>query len=77
MYDLLFVRRRRRRKIAAVVSVISAMGVGSLAIISFLGRTVGTFTVSVQNSTVRLALSEKQDFKNSTSYLRIDELPST
>ena len=77
MYDLLFVRRRRRRKIAALVSVISAMGVSSLVIISFLGRTVGTFTVSVQNSTVRLALSEKQDFKNSTSYLRIDELPST
>ena len=77
MYDLLFVRKRRRRKIAALVSVISAIGVGSLVTISFLGRTVGTFTVSVQNSTVRLALSEKDTFKNPTSYLRIDELPST
>jgi hypothetical protein len=76
MYDLLYVRRKRRRKIAALVSIFSATGVASLVIISFLGRTVGTFTVSVQNSTVRLALSEKQDFKNPTSYLRIDELPS-
>ena len=77
MYDLLYVRRKRRRKIAALVSIFSATGVTSLVIISFLGRTVGTFTVSVQNSTVRLALCEKQDFKNPTSYLRIDELPST
>lgn len=77
MYDLLFVRRRRRRRIAALVSGFSSIGVTSLVIISFLGRTVGTFTVSVQNSTVRLALSDKQDFKNSTSYLRIDELPGT
>ena len=76
MYDLLFVRRRRRRKIAALVSAFSAIGVTSLVIISFLGRTVGTFTVTVQNTSVRLALSEEKSFKNSTSYLRIDELPS-
>lgn len=79
MYDLLFVRRRRRRKIAALVSAFSTIGVTSLVIISFLGRTVGTFTVSVQNSSVQLALTEKQDYKrnSTTSYLRIDELPST
>ena len=77
MYDLLFVRKRRRRKIAALVSLFSATGVTSLVIISFLGRSVGTFTVSVQNTTVRLALSEEKTFKNPTSYLRIDDLPST
>lgn len=78
MYDLLYVRKRRRRKIAALVSSFSAIGVTALVIIAFLGRTVGTFTVSVANSTVKLALSEKQEYKNSTtSYLRIDELPST
>lgn len=77
MYDLLFVKKRRRRKIAALVSLFSATGVGSLVIISFLGRSVGTFTVSVQNSSVRLALCQEQTFKNPTSYLRIDELPST
>lgn len=77
MYDLFLVKRRRRRRIAALTSIISAIGVGSLVTISFLGRTVGTFTVSVQNSSVRLALSDKQDFENPTSYLRIDELPSS
>ena len=77
MYDLYYVKKRRRRRIAALLSVICAIGVGSLVTISFLGRTVGTFTVSVQNSTVNLALCDKQDFNNPTSYLRIDELPST
>lgn len=77
MYDLQFVRKRRRRRIAALVSLISAIGVASLVTISFLGRTVGTFTVSLQSSSVRLALSEKEDFANQTSYLRIGDLPAT
>ena len=74
MYDLLFVRRRRRRKIAAFIALFSSIGVTSLVIVSFLGRTTGTFTVSLNNSTVRLALSEKQDFKDYSSYLRINEM---
>ena len=74
MYDLLFVRKRRRRRIAALVSLISAIGVSSLVVVSFLGRFVGTFTVSLTNSSVRLSLSEKQSFKESTSYLLIDKL---
>ena len=74
MYDLLFVRKRRRRRIAALVSLISAIGVTSLVVVSFLGRFVGTFTVSLTNSSVRLSLSEKQSFKESTSYLLIEKL---
>ncbi len=74
MYDLLFVRKRRRRRIAALISLISAIGISSLVLISFLGRTVGTFTVSLTNTTVRLALSEKQDFNESTTFLRIEKL---
>lgn len=74
MYDLQYVRKRRRRRIAALVSLISAIGVTCLVITSFLGRTVGTFTVAVSNSTVRLALSKTEEFKEPTSYLRIDKL---
>ena len=77
MYDLQFVRKRRRRRIAALVSVVSAIGVASLVIISFLGRTFGTFTVSIKNTSVRLALSETDSFENPTSYLRIDNIPSS
>ena len=74
MYDLLYVRKRRRRKIAALVSLICSIGVSALVIVSFLGQYTGTFTVSLTNSSVRLSLSDKEAFTNPTSYLRIDKL---
>ena len=74
MYDLLYVRKHRRRRIAALVSLISAIGVTSLVVVSFLGRFVGTFTVSLTNSAVRLSLSEKQAFTETTSYIIVDKL---
>ena len=70
MYDLLFVKKRRRRRIAALVALFSSIGVASLVIISFLGRTVGTFTVALKNSEVQLALCEKKDSTNYSTYLR-------
>ena len=75
MYDLQYVRKRRRRKIAAVVAFFAAIGVTSLVVTSFLGHTTGTFTVAVVNSSVSLALSKTEDFAEQTSYLRIDTLP--
>ena len=74
MYDLQYVRKRRRRRIAALVSVITSIGVACLIIVSYLGRKVGTFTVAVTNSNVRLALSKKADLSDATSYLRVDKL---
>ena len=72
MYDLLFVKRRRRRKLAALVALFSSIGVASLVIISFLGRSVGTFTVALNNSVVKLALVEKKDSTNYSTYLRVN-----
>lgn len=76
MYDLEYVKKRKRRRLAALVSLFSSIGVASLVVVSFLGRTVGTFTVSIQNSTVKLALCEKSNFEEPTSYLRIDNIPN-
>lgn len=76
MYDLQYVRKRRRRRIAALVCMFSSIGVASLVVISFLGRTVGSFTVAIKNTSVRLALSEDEEFTHPTSYLRIDDIPS-
>jgi len=73
MYDLQFVRKRRRRRIAALVALFSSMGITSLVIISFLGRSVGTFTVSLKNSEVNLALVEKKDSNKYSTYLRIND----
>ena len=74
MYDQLFVRKRRRRRIAALVSLISSIGITSLVIVSLLGRFTGTFTVSLANSSVKLSLSEKEAFTDPKSYLRIEKL---
>ena len=73
MYDLLFVRRRRRRKVAALVALFSSIGVTSLVIISFLGRSVGTFTVALSNSEVNLSLSETQNTNKNSTFLRVNE----
>ena len=72
MYDLEFVRKRRRRRIAAFVSLVSAIGITSLVIVSYLGRRAGSFTVSLANTTVKLALSQDKSFTDSTSHLLVD-----
>lgn len=74
MYDKQFVKKRRRRRFAALASMISGIGVTSLVIVAFLGRFTGTFTVSLANSSVKLSLSQMESFENPTSYLRIEKL---
>ena len=74
MYDLILVKKRRRRKIATIVSFICSIGITALIIISFLGQYTGTFTVALTNSSVKLSLSEKVSFEKPTSYLRVDKL---
>ena len=67
-------RKRKRRKIAAIVGGVSAVVVSALAIVAFLGRFVGTFTVTLETRNVDLTLSEKSDFVNRTSFLRVNDL---
>ena len=75
MYDLEYVKKRKRKKAAIIVVGISTIVVSALAITSFLGRFVGTFTVSLDTGNVQITLSESSSFKNPTSYLRINDLP--
>ena len=58
------------------MSLFTAVGITSLVIISFLGRTVGTFSVKLTNSDVKLSLSEKASFQDATSYLHLDTIPT-
>ena len=75
MYELEYVKKRKRRKLAAIIGGISLIGVSALSITSFLGRYVGTFTVSLDTGNVQLTLSRKKDLSLSTSFLRVDYLP--
>ena len=72
MYDLQYVKKRRRRKIAALVAAFSSIGVTFFIVTSFLGRTLGTFTVSLNNSEVNLALSETKNSNKNSTYLRVN-----
>ena len=53
---------------------ISLSVVTSLAIIAFLGRFVGTFTVTLETRDVDIALSEKRTSGNNSSFLRVDPI---
>ena len=76
MYELEYVRKRKRRKFIALGAGVSTVVVSSLSIVSFLGRFVGTFTVSLETRNVELTLSETSDFANSSSYLRAKDVSS-
>ena len=58
MYNSEFVRKKKRRKVVAVITGISGITVAALVIISFLGKYVGTFTVKLESGSIRLALQE-------------------
>jgi hypothetical protein len=74
MYDQLLIKKRRRRRIAALVSLITGIGISSLVLVAFLGRFTGSFTVKLANSSVKLSLSDKESFANPTSYLALEKL---
>ena len=74
MYRLEYVRKRKRRRIVAIVGGISAVVVATFAIIAFLGRFVGTFTVTLESRNVDLTLLEKKDSTHQSSFLRVNSL---
>ena len=74
MYELNFIRKRKRRIVAAIVGGVGAVGVTTLSIAAFLGRSVGSYTISLEAKSVKLTLSEKSDFVNRTSFLRLNDV---
>lgn len=76
MYELEYVRKRKRRKLVAIGAGIASAGISAFAIVAFLGRFVGTFTVSLDTGDVELALSDSSSFKKQSSFLRIDSVPT-
>lgn len=73
MVELEYVKKRKRRRIVAIVSAVGFAGRTVLGIVSFLGRHTGTFTVSLDSGDVSLAIATKSSFEDKTSYLKIDD----
>ena len=76
MYNFELVKRRRRRKIAAIFAIVGAIGVSIFAIVAFLGHQVGTFTINLKNSGVSLSMYQHQDRaeEEETTYLTANDL---
>lgn len=75
MYEIRYVNKRIRRIAAAIVGGVSATVVSVFSIVAFLGRFVGTFTVSLDNANVALTLSEQSSFARRETFLHVDTLP--
>lgn len=75
MYEKDYVKKRKRKRAAAIIIFVGTVGCTALGIVAFLGRFVGTFTVSLNNGNVNLALSQTASFEKSESLLRVDTLP--
>ena len=76
MYELEYVKKRKKRRRAAIIGGISSMGIATFCIVAFLGRYVGTFTVSLEAKNVDLTLSETSSFENPSSFLRVNDVPA-
>ena len=75
MYERIYIRRRKKRLVALIVGSVGTIGVATFCIAAFLGHRVGSFTVALEAKSVELTLSKKSDFKDSTSFLRVDQVP--
>lgn len=64
-------RRRRNKKIASIVMAASFSGLALMAIIAFIGRVSGNFTIQVaqKEADARLLLSTDKDFSSSATRL--------
>ncbi len=76
MVELAYVKKRKRRKLVAILSGIASLAIAVFIIVAFLGRFVGTFTVALDSGDVKLSLAEKSSFEEATSYIKFDQLPS-
>ena len=74
MVELEYVKRRKRNKIVAIVTAISSVVLVAFIIISFLGDKVGSFTINLKNSDVKLSLALHEDFRDKTSYLLVENM---
>ncbi len=76
MVELGYVKKRKRKKAAIIAAAASTTVATALIIVSFLGSRVGSFTVKLRQSDVKLALTKSNNLEESTSFLLVNQLPS-
>ena len=76
MYELDYVNKRKKKRRAVIFGSIGTIGIATFAIVAFLGRYVGSFTVSLESKNVDLTLSEHSSFEDKSSFLTVKNVPS-
>lgn len=76
MVELVYVKKRKRKKAARIIAAIGFIGLAILILVSFLGRYTGSYTVSLDSGEVQLTLTPKKLSDDHTSYMRVDSLPA-
>ena len=75
MVDLKYLKKKRTKKVASIVTLVTGVLLIPFMLVSFMGRDIGHFTIGLKNSNVKLALSTDIDFKESTTFMSLDKLP--
>lgn len=78
--DLEYVKRRKRKKLASLIALVGGAGLAVYIILAFIGKTIGTFSIQLENDSVILGLAKNQnDFSgknnNTTTFLRMNNMP--
>lgn len=74
--ELGYVKKRKRRRLARIITAICSLGLGVFILVSFLGRFTGTFTVSLNTGDVKLSLSKESQFEESTAFIKLETMPA-
>ena len=75
MVDLNYLKKKRRKKVASIVTLITGVLLIPFMLVSFMGRDIGHFTIGLKNNDVKLAMSTDIDFNESTTFISLDKLP--
>lgn len=77
MVEQTLIKKRRRRRIAAIVGGVSGVLMLTFGIIAFLGQYVGTFTVALRNNEkIEMSCYDNDELKSPTTFLRLGNVPS-
>ena len=75
MVDLKYVKRKRFRAIVLFVTSASIILITPFFILPFIGKSIGRFTIGLNNFDVSLSLSDSKDFTDSYTIKTFDKLP--
>jgi len=70
-----YVKKKKRRIITIISTAVFSLAVTSFAIIAFVGKQLGDFTVSLDNAGPVISFDTTSEFTDPKTFYRVDKLP--